>query len=173
MHLDEMVEDRFVGFDQEARHEGIPLRGRKALQVLRIVVSPQLREPGDDVGRHTPQRHRPNAQGAKQLVPIEIGQDRWRCRLRGIGLEVKQRRPVGSLRDREQAIEGLTQLGAELGGNALEEALLGAGGNRDHEPLHGRLRRRNHLPGPQEVLGMGEQLLPGRTVLGPAGQLVF
>jgi hypothetical protein len=40
MHLDEVVEDRFVRVDEEARYEGIALGGCKALQVFRIIVGP-------------------------------------------------------------------------------------------------------------------------------------
>jgi hypothetical protein len=40
MHLDEVVKDRFVRFDGEARDEGIPLGGCKVLQVFHIIVGP-------------------------------------------------------------------------------------------------------------------------------------
>jgi hypothetical protein len=38
MHLDEIVGDRFLRFDEEARHEGTSLGGRKTLQIFRSRV---------------------------------------------------------------------------------------------------------------------------------------
>ena len=91
MHLDEMVEERFLRVDEEARHEGLPLGGRKALQVFRIVVGPQLCTPGHGSGRDPPEGNGPHTQGAEELFPLQIGQERGRGRLRRIGLQGKQR----------------------------------------------------------------------------------
>jgi hypothetical protein len=153
MHLDKVVKDRFVRVDEEARHEGIPLGGCKALQVFRIIVGPSWGTPGDGGGRDPPEGEGPQTQGAEELFPLQIGQERWRGRLRRIGLQVKQRGPVGAFWDREQAIDGLTQRQGELGGHGLQEGILGMGRDRGDQPFEGGPRWRNHLPGTQKGVG--------------------
>jgi hypothetical protein len=72
-HLDEIVEDRFLCFDEEARHKGISLGRGKTLQVFRIVVCPQLCTPGDGGGKYPPECDGPNTRGTEELFPLQIG----------------------------------------------------------------------------------------------------
>jgi hypothetical protein len=77
---------------------------------------------------------------------------------RGILLESKEAGPLFALGDLEQVVDRLAEPRREPLGDALEDLVADAGGDRGHDPFEGRGRRQDDLPRSEQILGAVKEL---------------